>query len=338
MGRCVGSLEFSNINHRGKMGPFPWAAQPEVVLSVHKDAHYRREMRNKVTQAAESVLGPHVSVAVQPELKFCAESFYFMLTTLRGRQTPGEEYCDIFQVASDGMLGKFSNRVILFILAIGAPYISKRIETGGWGPLISIFQRPQTAIERAASIRRRMMERIPARKETVSYLPLMKRWATFFLGWTNFLFRVQLASFYLKGDYYDWAKRLTGTRYVSSREPRTQRPSYRILGWFLLAQLLAESWGSVQTVGRSIGKSWGLIVDTKVAVPIEDDSTATVSRGLEKVKCGICLSPVENGACPPCGHMYCYKHIVEAVVVKNECPLCRQSCSPNEIVCVYFTL
>jgi len=381
----------------------PAADQPSIVLAAQKDAHYRKEMRESFLQAADAVLGPHMSVAALPEIKLLAELAYFGLTTLRGRQTPGEEYCDVFLVKKSqggGMaLPPFSSRLILLITAVLLPYVGKRIEGGGWKSLLSLFQKPLSARERAEAFRKQMLlrQQRPAQQQEggggmsiavdgeerseTSYLSLLwekRAWFSWLLGWSSYIYRVHLAVFYLRGEYMDWSKRAAGLQYSLTRAPPAERASYRVLGWLLIVQLLVESYGPIRGALHSVGKAWGIVykpatsssadaagevqgdsgedlglAGSSVAVPCLasgdlDDEEAGYgtfirgedrhAKGLEHANCGICLSPVENGAAPPCGHLFCYQHILEAVAVRKECPLCRHECEPSDVCCVYYSL
>jgi peroxin-10 len=367
---------------------FPAASQADLVLGAQKDAYYRREVRQATAQAAEAVLGPFALVAVQPELKLLAELAYVGLTTLRGRQTLGEEYVDIFPVArvesgpSDHLAPpSLRRRLLLVVLAVVAPYLSKRL-TVGWKPLLALIRGPQTARDRAASLRRQMLARqqqqqrsmstsssssalmIDPLAEEASYFALawnaLKKATPWVLGWSALVYRWHLVLFYFKGEFYDVSKRVAGVRYAFTREPQQARPSYSILGWFLLTQLVVESASSVKQAFQAARAAWqergaraadealSAAPDTDLApiVPAlpDDDNSLTVirddrhARGLEDIKCGICLSAVNHAACPPCGHLFCFEHVMEAVAVKPECPLCRMACQHRDVQCVYMQL
>ena len=49
----------------------------------------------------------------------------------------------------------------------------------------------------------------------------------------------------------------------------------------------------------------------------------------------LCLSPRTNVTSTICGHMFCWECIVNWCLKKPECPLCRQACRPQELLCLY---
>lgn len=404
---------------------FPSAGQPDVVLAAQKDSYYRREMRDQVEAGFEAMLEPHQAVALNPELKLVAECAYFLLTTARGRQTPGEEYCDILQVGEGGEhdasgewrrtsmhLPGVRQRALLLLFGVIGPYVNKRVGQGGWKSLSVLFQKPKSAVERAADMRRRMLQRTQspgrsgggagggagdgkgdgkgagaasATSADSSYLGFLlskRSWLPslpWLLSCASFLYRAHLAAFYLRGNYYDWSKRIAGVRMAFTREPKSDRPTYAILGWFLVAQLAIESSMSVSKVLASIGRAWGILHNSSSsssssssalspasavsqvpaapdevvpALPVledEDESAQELGvkddahmRGMENFKCGICLTNIHgssNGAgCPPCGHLFCYEHIVAAISAKGECPICRKESAPSDVMTVHFSL
>nr|WKY18078.1 PEX10 [Schizochytrium sp.] len=446
---------------------FERAGQPDMVLAAQKDAYYRQKVREKFLGGFDVILQPYQSVAVMPEVKLLAELAYFALTTGRGRQTLGEEYCDVLPVVVQKQGGRREawaapgklHKLALLFFGVIAPYLVKRIESGGWKSLAVLFQKPLTAAERAAEMRRRMLERarqqtqqsqsssasrsgtkidvdapaesplVTLKKKLVDFWTEHRESLLWVLGWSGIFSKVHLAVFYLRGTYYEWSKRLAGYQHIFTRAPKSDRPSYRVLGWFLLAQLAIGAAPAIRGAIRSVLFAWGFLAtkngkklrsskkskkgksqrakdfgatsvpssDGKRGITSNDQSSGSDNdeddddfdnadekyddddadeessvldadeivpslptadaasqdledldlvvlrdknheRGMEHIKCGICLSPVENGACPPCGHMYCYEHISEAIAVKSECPLCRQACEPSDIMCVYFTL
>jgi peroxin-10 len=393
----VARINRGEIETSGNWRNFPTASQPDLVLANQKDALYRRELRQSLSSAAEATLGPFTLVAIQPELKLLADLFYLGLTTVRGQQTLGEEFVDIFQVApiDEGGVAfdggprlappALWRRALVVLLAAVAPYISKRVQSGGWKPLQALFQPAQSARERAASLRRQMLARqqraaisnIGALRfegdeslaEKPSYffliMSVLKNWGPWLLGWSSLVYRWHLVLFYFKGEYYDVSKRLAGLRYAFTREPQQSRPSYSILGWFLLTQLLVESAPALRHASQNLRGAWASLVGhapdkattiqvdssgdfaeqrVELVASLADDDNGVVfrddrhARGLEDIKCGICLSAVVNAACPPCGHLFCFEHIMEAIAVKPECPLCRMQSKHCNVQCVYFQL
>ena len=323
----------------------PFAAQPDIVLSNEKDQLHTRELRDQVYMVAEGALGPQTTSGAKPELNLLADLFYFVLTTAKGRQTLGEEYCDLYLVETDAQNRLLQwKRWVLALLITSGVYVQSRLAMGGWSSLWSALRR-ETARERAAALARRNQQQrlmTSSQQEATGYLE--KILSQFSFGYLSslvlaalpILARAHLAAFYWQGDYFDAFKRVLGARYAFTREPSSQRPTYRVLSVFIALQLGMQL---ASYISERISDNDRESVATAVVVPSmsADDVEAQTERNqaLFTNVCGICLSPLKAPACPPCGHVYCYECIVESCVAKSECPLCRQEASPQSVQCIY---
>ena len=75
------------------LGPsFPQAGQPDMVLAGQKDNVYVAQVRDRVSQVVESLLGARVLTMFAPEINLISEVCYYGLTGVygkRGRGVPG---------------------------------------------------------------------------------------------------------------------------------------------------------------------------------------------------------------------------------------------------------
>ncbi|KAL0329727.1 UNVERIFIED_CONTAM: Peroxisome biogenesis factor 10 [Sesamum radiatum] len=91
----------SNSNERPSgsgVRRFPLAAQPEIMRAAEKDDQYASFVYDACRDAFRHLFGTRVAVAYQSETKLLGQMLYYVLTTGAGKQTLGEEYCDITQV------------------------------------------------------------------------------------------------------------------------------------------------------------------------------------------------------------------------------------------------
>ncbi|CAM9296499.1 unnamed protein product [Discosporangium mesarthrocarpum] len=80
---------------------FSYSAQPDVVLSMDRDAYYAQTLLgDNVTELLEVVIGSRRASILAPELRMLAAGLYYGLTNFSGQQTLGQEYCDILLVGS----------------------------------------------------------------------------------------------------------------------------------------------------------------------------------------------------------------------------------------------
>lgn len=142
-------------------------------------------------------------MAHQKEANVLSIMVYYSLSTLLGRQTLGEEYCDIMQVDGKRIIPpSILQRSSLVALTVLAPYL---------GELLSVY------IERFLRPRVQTLSgKEPIKEET------RKKCAAWFAKLRSFLHVVQsvhMAAFYLHGVYYHIPKRLVDIKMVRSRTP-----------------------------------------------------------------------------------------------------------------------
>jgi hypothetical protein len=83
---------------------FPRAAQPEVVRAYQKDVYYRDILQSQLQDVVRSLLGSRILFANAETISFAGSLAYFLLSTLGGAQTLGEEYVNAMM--TDGRTGR----------------------------------------------------------------------------------------------------------------------------------------------------------------------------------------------------------------------------------------
>ncbi|KAL8497122.1 hypothetical protein ACS0TY_020702 [Phlomoides rotata] len=207
----------------GGVRRFPLAAQPEIMRAAEKDDQYASFVYDACRDAFRHLFGTRVAVAYQSETKLLGQMLYYVLTTGAGKQTLGEEYCDITQVSGLYGLPPTPARRSLFIFYQTAfPYIAERISSRIASQGISMADLlSDDIIDNEATSSSQIQP---------SVLPMARE--CFML-----ILRTNLMYFYFEGLYYHLSKRASGIRYVFIGKPTNQRPRYQILGVFLLVQL-----------------------------------------------------------------------------------------------------
>lgn len=61
-------------------------------------------------------------------------------------------------------------------------------------------------------------------------------------------------------------------------------------------------------------------------------SADSASEMEQQRKCTLCLEPYKDPSVTTCGHVFCWECVMDWVKEKAECPLCRQSISPQKVL------
>ncbi|KAF3658902.1 Peroxisome biogenesis factor 10, partial [Capsicum annuum] len=245
----------------GSVKKFPLAAQPEIMRAAEKDDQYASFVYEACRDAFRHLFGTRVAVAYQNEAKLLGQMLYYMLTTGAGKQTLGEEYCDITQVAGPYGLSPTPARRALFIFHQSAvPYIAERVSSRVASRGITLadsmadypFGDVPTSSNEAEPSPTVEIQSYSTSTSSISALSLLKAkmrdfWLYAVRRWPSVLplvreilqlvIRTNLMFFYFEGLYYHISKRAAGIHYVFIGKPMNQRPRYQILGVFLLIQL-----------------------------------------------------------------------------------------------------
>lgn len=135
---------------------------------------------------------------VKEEVEMAAQLSYYGMSTILGRQTLGEEYCDIIQV--DGIRTIPSSTLQRFLLVftqVLVPYICSKLSVH-----VERFLRP-----RVQTLQGKESIKEDTRKRFAAWLPRLRSLLAVFQ-------RLHIAVFYFQGIYYHFPKRLVNIKYV----------------------------------------------------------------------------------------------------------------------------
>ncbi|RAL52857.1 hypothetical protein DM860_007625 [Cuscuta australis] len=245
----------------GGVRSFPMAQQPEIMRAAEKDDQYTLLVYESCRDAFRHLFGTRVAVSYQNETKLLGQMLYFLLTTGAGKQTLGEEYCDITQVAGPfGVPPTPARRALFIFYQTTVPYLAERFSSrlasegitlddpfdddysfGGASASSGRVEASTTSETTSFSSRESLsfFSRLKAKLRRC-WLHAVQRWPSVFplaREILQLIIRANLMFFYFEGLYYHSSKRASGIRYVFIGKQANQRPRYQILGVFLLIQL-----------------------------------------------------------------------------------------------------
>ncbi|KAI1797524.1 Pex12 amino terminal region-domain-containing protein [Ganoderma leucocontextum] len=313
---------------------FPHAQQAQIIRSNQRDLFQVSALREETENVLRSWLGTRWLTRWDKEIDFAANVLYYGLTVGLGSQTLGEEYTDIWLHSSrDRRRPSPRLRAALILLPTLPSYLLSR-----WSSSLS-----QTSLTGA------VLRKFPTVLQVLS--------------------EINLAIFYLRGTYYNIAKRLLGIKYISAipENPNARPPSYALLGILLGVRLLHRALGylrsrstkadSANGKGKRIGDGDDeiFIDDRRVSTMLEtaahiEDAPSLPAEEDERTildvakippavragrNCTLCLEERTASCATDCGHLFCWNCIVGWGREKAECPLCRQSLNLASLLPVY---
>jgi peroxin-10 len=289
---------------------FPLASQPDIVRASQKDEYFKKQLNDNLFELVQYYLGPRTAMKVQEDVNLAAQLCYYGMSTLMGRQTLGEEYCDTVQVDGKRIIPSSTlQRFLLIFTQILIPYGCSKLSVH-----IERFLRP-----RVQTLSGEEPLKEATRKKFAAWLPRLR-------SILSIIQRLHIAVFYFQGIYYHIPKRLVNIKYVFNRKIDEERPTYDILGIFIVLQLAIS-------FGLWIKDSLAKRGDTPQVEGEDSESGHELSTS--NGTCSLCLGPRKVTTATSCGHLFCWSCISEWCNSKPECPLCRTPQRTGDLLPVY---
>ena len=218
---------------------YPFAAAPDIIRSNQKDAYFQGVLLTYLSNILRSLYGARFIHTHATSARAFADLLYLSLTTLIGNRTLGEEYTDVIQIsATDLQFPTFLRRTAYILSSVLLPYSLTKL-------LPAFRYRIRSKLE--ASVRH---DGDGGVLKNVQFY-ILTHLST--LTSPSPVYALGLAIFYFSGSYYHLSKRITGLRYIFTKQlaPSDQRVGYEVLGILLVLQMTVQGWLHLHNTFRS---------------------------------------------------------------------------------------
>lgn len=295
------------------------ATQPEILKLSEKDGEYINDLKHKFLDALDLFIPRFFSYRQITQnvdyLTLFSSLIYYSLTTLRGKQTLGEEYSSLFQISSkdykfEGIPTLLSRRLVYILFFCGGPFIVSKYLTIWFNKIR----------DKALTDENKTSWKVFFFKKMPDFSEIVKKF-----------YKLHLGIFFIKGMYYEISKRFTNIRYIFTNNPQKHNIHYNKIGQILLLEIFLQFFQfSISFISDFLNRhKQKRISKSAENLQINENDDGEVN---ENEICGLCYDKRKAPSVTPCGHLFCWECIIKNCTIKPECPQCRQFCPARKVI------
>lgn len=314
----------------------PFADAATIVRANQKDNYFSSTLNSQIQEALRIFKGQRFVNSHPEEITTIGKTLYYLVTTVFGARTLGEEYVDIIYVTRLGKrFPRLKSRILFTVSFILVPYF-----------VTKIARKLKSKGEESTSWISKILTSYPSLLDTIM--------------------NIHIALFYFEGLFYSISKRIFGMRYAFGHNKDQKKlqttGNYSVLGGIILVQFMLKVLIKLNQYSNSKTKnssedsnedkekraysSFSKLeqleklntyinehekISQKVTIDLNDPKQLPYIPANSR-NCMLCLSPMVNPSAANCGHFFCWTCIADWIREHPECPLCRQTCLEQNLL------
>ncbi|OUM63518.1 hypothetical protein PIROE2DRAFT_9938 [Piromyces sp. E2] len=247
---------------------FPYASQSSIVRSIQFDEYYQDYLVNETKNLFKQIFGTRKFIKYENKITLISRFLYYILTSILGNQTLGEEYCEIIPINNST---KTPPSKLLQKLTKSSNHQAKNITPTKSDTL---------------------------KKFTHNQIPKLK------ILFEKYIYAVHISIFYINGRYYEISKRLFNNRYIFTRQLKKNedKNKYEALGYIILFEIFIKLFKNSKSLLLNVDED----EDNEKNENIPEQYNHLPEEEKTQRKCTLCLEFCKDISVTNCGHVFCW--------------------------------